>query len=154
MPAQFAAMLPYLLAGSSALSAFGQISAGKAQRDASRLTAFRTETEGELNKAMAVQKANARRAEYDAATYANIAAFSVTRDMGRDRSVEAFLRKQQEVLAEDIKRVDTQAYFEAGKYRAAAATELRRGQNAYKASLISAIGTLGSGAYQYAQVRT
>ena len=136
------------------ISAFGQVQAGRAQRDASRLTAFRTETEGELNKAMALQRANARKAEYELAESANIAAFSVTRDMGRDRSVEAFLERQKEIVAQDIGRMDTQSYFETGKYRAAAATELRRGQNVYRASLFSAIGTLGSTAYQYQGVKT
>ena len=141
-------------AGLSVFSALGQVQAGKAQLQASRLTAFRTETEAELNKAMALEKANARKAEYELAESANIAAFSVTRDMGRDRSVEAFLERQKEIVAQDIGRMDTQSYFEAGKHRAAAATELRRGQNAYRASLFSAIGTLGSAAYQYGGVRT
>ena len=71
-----------------------------------------------------------------------------------DRSVQAFLDKQKEVVAQDIGRLDTQAAFESSKYRAAAATEIRRGKNIQRASLFSAIGTLGSAAYQYDQVRT
>jgi hypothetical protein len=139
---------------SSATSAFGQIQAGRAERLASQLTAFRTETEGELNKAMALQRANARREEYNQATSANIAAFSINRDIGSDRSVEAFLNRQKEIVAQDLGRLDTQASFEVAKYKAAAATEIRRGKNAQRASLFSAVGTLGSSAYQYDQVRT
>ena len=141
-------------AAATVVSAFGQIQAGIAERRASELTAFRTETEGELNKAMSRQRANARREEYNQATAANIAAFSINRDIGSDRSVEAFLKRQKEIVAQDLSRLDTQAAFESAKYKAAAATEIRRGKNAQRASLFSAIGTLGSGAYQYDQART
>jgi hypothetical protein len=103
---------------------------------------------------MARQRANARRDEYNQATAANIAAFSVTRDIGSDRSVQAFLERQKEIVAQDLGRMDTQASFESAKYKAAAATEIRRGKNIQRASLYSAIGTLASGAYQYDQVRT
>ena len=154
MPGPLAAALPFIMLGSSAVSAVGQIQAGRAQARASQLTAFRTETEGELNKAMARQRANARRDEYNQATAANIAAFSVTRDIGSDRSVQAFLERQKEIVAQDLGRMDTQASFESAKYKAAAATEIRRGKNIQRASLYSAIGTLASGAYQYDQVRT
>lgn len=146
-------MNPFAIAqlGMSVVSGIGQIQAGRAQRRAAELTAFRTQTEGELNKAMARQRANARREEYDQATAANIAAFSVTRDIGSDRSVEAFLRKQKEVVAEDLGRMDTQAAFETAKYEAAAATEIRRGKNIQRASLISGFSTIAQGAYRYDQ---
>ena len=147
-------MFQFLQLGGSVLSAMGQIQAGKAQRRAAELTAFRTRTEGELNKAMARQRAEARREEYNQATAANIAAFSVTRDIGSDRSVQAFLERQKEIVAQDLGRMDTQAAFETAKYEAAAATEIRRGKNVQRASLFSAIGTLGEGAYRYDQVKT
>lgn len=147
-------MWQFLQLGGSVLSAMGQIQAGKAQRRSAELTAFRTRTEGELNKAMARQRAEARREEYNQATAANIAAFSVTRDIGSDRSVQAFLERQKEIVAQDLGRMDTQAAFETAKYEAAAATEIRRGKNVQRASLFSAIGTLGEGAYRYDQVKT
>lgn len=147
-------MWQFLQLGGSVLSAMGQIQAGKAQRRSAELTAFRTKTEGELNKAMARQRAEARREEYNQATAANIAAFSVTRDIGSDRSVQAFLERQKEIVAQDLGRMDTQAAFETAKYEAAAATEIRRGKNVQRASLFSAIGTLGEGAYRYDQVKT
>ena len=100
------------------------------------------------------QRAEARREEYNQATAANIAAFSVTRDIGSDRSVQAFLERQKEIVAQDLGRMDTQAAFETAKYEAAAATEIRRGKNVQRASLFSAIGTLGEGAYRYDQVKT
>ena len=147
-------MWQFLQLGGSVLSAMGQIQAGRAQRRSAELTAFRTRTEGELNKAMARQRAEARREEYNQATAANIAAFSVTRDIGSDRSVQAFLERQKEIVAQDLGRMDTQAAFETAKYEAAAATEIRRGKNVQRASLFSAIGTLGEGAYRYDQVKT
>lgn len=140
--------------GMSIVSGIAQIQAGNAQRAASELTAFRIKTESELNKAMAMQRANARREEYNAATSANIAAFSVGRDVGADRSVDAFLKKQKEVVAQDLSRMDTQAAFEAAKYEAQAATEIRRGKNIQRASLISGLNTMAQGAYRYDQAGT
>lgn len=149
-------MNPFAIAqlGMSVVSGIGQIQAGRAQRRAAELTAFRTQTEGELNKAMARQRAEARREEYNQATAANIAAFSVTRDIGSDRSVQAFLERQKEVVAQDLGRMDTQAAFESAKYQAAAATEIRRGKNIQRASLISGLSTMAQGAYRYDQTRT
>ena len=149
-------MNPFAIAqlGMSVVSGICQIQAGRAQRRAAELTAFRTQTEGELNKAMARQRAEARREEYNQATAANIAAFSVTRDIGSDRSVQAFLERQKEVVAQDLGRMDTQAAFESAKYQAAAATEIRRGKNIQRASLISGLSTMAQGAYRYDQTRT
>lgn len=139
---------------SSALSVFGQISAGVAQREASKLNAFQIKTDQALNKTQAMQMSRARKEEYDLATSANIAAFAAAgRDVGSDRSVQAFLDRQKEIIAQDTSRIDQQIQFQNMKSKSAAMAERRRGDNALTASLFSAVGTASQGIYQYETVK-
>lgn len=141
--------------GSSVLGAFGQIAAGKAQQEASRLNAFQIKTDKALNKAQAMQMSRARKEEYNLATSANIAAFAAAgRDVGSDRSVQAFLERQESLVGEDIGRIARQQNIEGMKAEMAAMSERRRGQNAYVSSLFSAAGTAAQGIYQYQTVKT
>lgn len=140
--------------GSSVLGAFGQIAAGKAQQEASRLNAFQIKTDQALNKTQAMQMSRARKEEYDLATSANIAAFAAAgRDVGSDRSVQAFLDRQKEIIAQDTGRIDQQIQFQNMKSKSAAMAERRRGNNALTASLFSAVGTVSQGIYQYETVK-
>lgn len=140
---------------SGALSVFGQISAGVAQREASKLNAFQIKTDQALNKTQAMQMSRARKEEYDLATSANIAAFAAAgRDVGSDRSVQAFLERQESLVGEDIGRIARQQNMQGMKAEMAAMAEKRRGQNAYVSSLFSAAGTAAQGIYQYQTVKT
>jgi len=142
------------LIGSTALSAVGQIAAGKAQQEASNLNAFQIKTDQVLNKTQAMQMSRARKEEYDLATSANIAAFAAAgRDVGSDRSVQAFLDRQKEIIAQDTGRIDQQIQFQNMKSKSAAMAERRRGDNALTASLFSAVGTASQGIYQYETVK-
>jgi len=156
-------MLELIVAGAAGLSAVGQIAAGRAQQQASELNAFQMKTEKKLNKTQALQMSRARREEYNLATSANIAAFAaagrdVTADIGfaqqQDKSVQAFLQRQKDIIDQDTSRIDQQVQFENMKTSMAAMAERRRGRNALTASLFSAIGTVGQGIYQYETVRT
>jgi hypothetical protein len=156
-------MLELIVAGSAGLSAIGQIAAGRAQQQASQLNAFQMETEKKLNKTQALQMSRARREEYNLATSANIAAFAasgrdVTADVGfaqqQDKSVQAFLQRQKDIIDQDTSRIDQQVQFQNMKTSMAAMAERRRGRNALTASLFSAIGTVSQGIYQYETVRT
>lgn len=139
----------------AAISAGGQLMAGKASRDAARLTAYNIETEKIANSAMATQQANARREEYDLATSANLAQFAAQgRDIGSDRSVQAFLERQKEIVGKDIGRLGTQVQMENLKLGSEAAQERLRGSTAYTSSVFSAIGTIGEGIQRYQQTRT
>mgnify|MGYP000583783720 CR=1 FL=1 len=139
----------------AAISAGGQLMAGKASRDAARLTAYNIETEKIANSAMATQQANARREEYDLATSANLAQFAAQgRDIGSDRSVQAFLERQKEIVGKDIGRIGTQVQMENLKLGSEAAQERLRGSTAYTSSVFSAIGTIGEGIQRYQQTRT
>jgi len=140
---------------SSALNVFGQISAGKAQQESSKLNAFQIKTDQALNKTQAMQMSRARKEEYDLATSANIAAFAAAgRDVGSDRSVQAFLDRQKEIIAQDTSRIDEQIQFQNMRSKSGAMAERRRGDNALTASLFSAVGTVSQGIYQYKTVKT
>jgi hypothetical protein len=143
-----------MMIGSSAVGAVGQIAAGQAQKQASELNAFQIETDKEMNKVQALQASRARREEYDLATSTNVAAFSAAgRDVGTDRSVEAFLERQKEVIAQDVGRIDQQTQFENMKASMAAMAERRRGRNALSAAMFSAVGTASEGIYRYQTTR-
>ena len=138
---------------SSALSVFGQIAAGKAEQEASKLNAFQIKTDQALNKTQAMQMSRSRKEEYDLATSANIAAFAAAgRDVGSDRSVQAFLDRQKEIIAQDTSSIDQQIQFQNMKSKSGAMAERRRGDNALTASLFSAVGTAAQGIYQYKTV--
>ena len=136
--------------GSSALNVFGQISAGQAAQEAAKLNAFNIKTDKEINKVQAMQQARARREEYDLATSSNIAAFyAAGRDVGSDKSVQAFLERQKDIVGSDLGRIARQQNIQGMKSEMAAMAEKRRGRNAYTSSLFSAAGTVAQGLYQY-----
>lgn len=137
----------------SAISAVGQVAAGMGAQQEAQLNAFQMETQKKQNKTAALQQARARREEYDLATSANIAAFAAQgRDIGADRSVEAFLERQKEIIGQDVGRIDQQAQLENSRLTLAAMTERRRGRNALYSSLFSAVGTVGEGYYKHKTV--
>jgi hypothetical protein len=136
------------------VGAAGQIAAGQAQQQASQLNTFNIKTDKKLNKVQALQQARARQEEYDLATSANVAAFAAAgRDVGSDKSVQAFLERQEELVGEDIGRIARQESIQGMKSEMAAMAEKRRGRNAYVSSLFSAAGTIGQGIYQYQMTR-
>ena len=139
----------------SAVSAGGTILGGiGAQREA-QLNAFQMETQKKENQVTAMQQARARREEYDLATSANLAAFAAQgRDIGADRSVEAFLRRQEEIAGQDLGRIARQTRAENLRADMMAMAEKRRGRNALYSSLFSAVGTMAEAGYQYKKVQT
>ena len=148
---------PFLLvalAASTAVTAYGQVKAGQAAKKEADTAAFDTEIERTQNEASAKQQANARRDEYDMATQANIAMFSAAgRDIGSDRSIEAFLEKQKEVAAEDLSRMSNQATAQSSAYGRRASSQRTAGKNARTSSLINAAGTVATGLYQYNKLK-
>jgi len=155
MPGPFAAFLPYLMAGSSAVSAFGQLQAGKAQQRAAQLNAFNIETERERSKAEARQRHNDRLEQYRSNMSANIAAFAASgRDIGTDRSVGAFLQRQKEIAASDTVRSDFMGQAAAAKLTAEAAATRAEGRAAMTAARIGAFTSLANGIYRYNQIKT
>jgi len=128
------------------ISAYASIQAGKAKEDAARMDAFNTETEREQGEVLALQQAANRRREFDMATEANIAMFYASgRDVGSDRSIEAFLAKQKEIANTDLSRLAQQRRTEASARTREAMALRRGGRNAKRASLLQAAGTMAYG---------
>jgi hypothetical protein len=139
----------------SAISAVGQIAAGMGAQQEAQLNAFQMQTQKKENQVTAMQQARARREEYDLATSANLAAFAAQgRDIGADRSVEAFLRRQEEIAGQDLGRIARQTRAEDLRADMMAMAEKRRGRNALYSSLFSAVGTMAEAGYQYKKVQT
>ena len=137
------------------ISAMASIQAGKAKEDAARMDAFNTETEREQGEVLALQQAAQRRYEYDIATKTNVAMFAASgRDIGSDRSVEAFLEKQKEIAATDLSRLAQQRQMEASARTREALALRRAGKNAKRASLLQAAGTMARGIQDYQTTRT
>ena len=128
------------------LSAKASIEAGKAREDAARMDAFNTETEREQGEVLALQQAAQRRYEYDIATKTNVAMFAASgRDIGSDRSVEAFLEKQKEIAATDLSRLAQQRQMESSARTREAMALRRGGRNARRASMLKATATMAYG---------
>lgn len=128
------------------ISAMASLQAGAARQDAARMDAFNTETEREQGEVLALQQAASRRYEYDLATEANVAMFYASgRDVGSDRSVEAFLAKQKEIASTDLSRIDEQRRRDSSARTREAMALRRSGRNAKRASLYQAAGTMVRG---------
>jgi hypothetical protein len=135
------------LAG-SAVSAAGQIKAGQAAGEESRINAKALEAEKTMNAAVAKQNMNRRIADYQQNMSANIAQFSI--GAGRaDKSVEAFIKAQKETLGKDIKAIQTQGYLQQQADTVAVSSERARGKAAMTAARIGASTTLLSGVSNY-----
>ena len=142
-----------LMAAGSTVAAIGTILGGIGAKQEAELNAFNIETDRLLNRVSAMQQASARMEEYESATASNIAAFSAMgRDIGSDRSVEAFLNRQQEIATRDVERIARQSAFQDLQSNMQALAERKRGQNALYSSLFSAAGQAGQGVYQYKAV--
>jgi hypothetical protein len=138
----------------AALNAGGQILGGIGAKQEAELTQFQMRTQKTQNRTSAMQQARARREEYDLATSANIAAFALQgRDITTDRSVEAFLSRQEEIANEDSARIEAQTRAEDLRLDMMAMAEGRRGRNALYASLFDAVGTMGEAGYRYKKVK-
>ena len=139
----------------AAVKAGGQVLGGIGAKQTAQLNAFNMETEATLNKAQAIEMAQVRMEEYELASSANLAAFAAAgRDIGSDRSVRAFMERQQEIVGKDIGRMNTQAYLEELKARQQAAGERRAGRDALISSLFSAAQTTASGISDYQKTKT
>lgn len=138
----------------SVVSAGAQIEAGKSQQRSSQLNAFNIETERERSKAEARQRHNDRLEVYRSNLSANIASFAAAgRDVGADRSVQAFLKRQKEIATSDTARSDFMGQAQAGKLTAEASAVRAEGRAAMTAARIGAFTTLANGLNNYAQTK-
>ena len=139
-----------LMAAGTTVAVIGTILGGIGAKQQADLTAFNIETEDIQNKTLAMQQAQARRNEYDFATSQNLAMFNAAnRDLGADRSVEAFLEAQKATMADDLEVIQNQSQMQTLKSRQLAATSRKQGQNALVSSLFQATGQASQGYYNY-----
>jgi hypothetical protein len=81
-----------------------------------------------LAKAQAISEGNRRLEDMQVAESQNIAQFSA---LGRnDRSVDAFLKKNRQVVAEDLEDLERMSNLQSAKYATAAAVDYKYGQGA------------------------
>ena len=81
-----------------------------------------------LAKAQAISEGNRRLEDMERAESQNIAMFSA---MGReDRSVDAFLKKNRQVVAEDLEDLERMSNLQSAKYATAATLDYKYGQGA------------------------
>lgn len=139
----------------SAISAVGQLQAGRAAEEEAKLNEFRiTEVDKKLNKVEADQAAFARKQEFDSAMSSNIATLAASgRDIGSSMSIKAFLEREQEIAFQDIGRMQNQTHWDGLRSDMESLAERRRGKNERTASLFRATATLGKGIDNYMKTR-
>ena len=143
-----------LMLASSGVSAAGSLMGGMAQKNAAELNAFNIKTEKELGKAQALQQHNDRLEVYRSNLSSNIASFAAQgRDVAADRSVGAFLDRQQEIATDDTARSDFMAMMEGYKLDSQAAAVRAEGRAALTSGVMGAFTTLAGGLNQYMQVK-
>lgn len=139
----------------AAVQIFGTIAGGIGKKKELDAEAFNIETERKFNSAAASQAARARMDDHNSATATNLASFAALgRDIGSDRSVEAFLSKQRETALEDVSRIGKQEERASNQYRAESAKAKRSGKTALAASLFSAAGQASGSYSQYQDIKT
>ena len=139
----------------SAISAASQMAAGQAAYEESLLTSFRTkEVDKKLQDVEAKNAAMVRQQEAAMLESANIAALSAT---GRELSgltVDRILKRDKEVLGDDIKSIARMSLFRQLQADASAFAEIRSGRNKRAASTVDALGTLASGIQKDKKTKT
>ena len=134
----------------AAISASGQMAAGQAAKEGADLDAFNIETQREVSKAEALQRHNDRLEQYNLNRKANIAAFYASgADVRMDKSVGAFLKRQQEIATEDTKRSDFMGAMEAMKLQQQATATRVEGRARKQAAMIGAFTTMAQGIADY-----
>ena len=134
----------------STISSGMQARSGAAAKAAADLDAFNIETQREVSKAEALQRHNDRLEQYRANTRANVAVFFASgADVRPDKSVGAFLNRQQEIATQDTKRSDLMGFFEQMKLTQQATATRVEGRAQKQAAMIGAFNTMAKGIMTY-----
>jgi len=139
----------------SVVSAMAGMSAAEGQARAAELNAENIETEKLMNDVVAYQRSNDRFREYELADSANRALMggSMGRDLGEDRSVQAFLNRNRETVGRDMQRIDVQRNMEGLKLDMQAASERRRASDIRASGTVNAFTTIVGGLMNYQDTR-
>jgi hypothetical protein len=131
------------------LSAYSSVRSGKAQKSAAEANAQQMERDMELARVEAAQNALARTQDYAQSVSSNEAFFAFSGRDVSDRSVRAFMQRQEEIYSTDISRLASGTEMRAKSASARAGAERKRGRNALTAGYLGAGRSFGEGIYDY-----
>lgn len=133
------------------VSAGAQMKAGAEQERQAKLSAELQLANRDIAKAQGKEQMVAMLQDYQRNVSSNNAFFAYAGRDVSDRSVDAFMKRQEEIVAKDVgrasKNIERRANLETIE---AKLTELR-GVNARRAANVGALGTILSGAYQFSE---
>ena len=130
------------------LSAYSSIQSGKAEKKEAQFNAAQMERDMELGRMEATQNATAMAQDYAQSVSANDAFFAFTGRDVSDRSVRAFMERQEEIYSTDISRLASDTNMRAQSVAAMAGAERQRGRNALTAGYLGAAQSIAGGIYQ------
>ena len=139
---------------SSAVSAYGSVRAGKAAKQEAQFNAAQMERDMELGRIEATQNATAMAQDYAQSVSANDAFFAFAGRDVTDRSVRAFMERQEEIYSTDISRLASDTNMRAQSVAAMAGAERQRGRNALTAGYLGAAQSIAGGIYQAGTTKT
>ena len=146
--------MSYLQIFGTALSAYGSLQKGAAQRTQQRQLAAQREAEGEMLKLQALQRQNDRVDQLEAyRKQMNVMAAINRRSVVGDRSVQALLRAAEDKNVETLKRESLQSLYGIGQQKYAAASARYAGNMAFQSALLTSASGLSMGIYQYQDVK-
>lgn len=124
--------------------------ASRAVQDTAAFDNYQTQLQRNQNRLQAQENSIQRRSQFDAAQASNTAVFAfMNRDVGLDRSLKAFQRKQKEILAQDIKSIEANAFVQDAQLQG------QQAMRSYEASIQArdyrqqALMSLATGLYNY-----
>lgn len=128
---------------------------GIGRRKAAKLDAYNIESQRIQNEAIVAQRQADRQDQFQIAQSANRAMLSAMgRDITRDRSVAAFLRRNKEMAARDVSRLADQGVMEDLSLSAQAATRRAEGRDALASAAVDAFSTVWRAKYMYDDIKT
>lgn len=139
---------------STAISAYSSAKAGKEAKKEAQFNAAQMERDMELGRIEATQNATAMSQDYAMSVSANDAFFAFTGRDVSDRSVRAFMERQEEIYSTDISRLASDTNMRAQSVAAMAGAERQRGRNALTAGYLGAAESIAGGIYQANTVKT
>ena len=147
---------PFMMiqAAGTILGVVSAISSGRAARREAEFNRKQLEFKSKMQKLEASEKANLRLRDLDSAQASNraFAAF-LGRDPG-DRSMKAFMDRQEEIAYQDVAALESGALIESSQTRRLAAMEGVRGRNAIVQSYFNAGSAITTGLYRYHVYKT
>jgi hypothetical protein len=134
------------IVASTAISAYSSAKQGENDLAQAKRDKIQYDLDARLSEVQTKQNSNLRIADYQDATSSNEAWFSyLGRDIRADRSVKAFLEKEQKIAMEDVVRNQFQGKLEANKIRNVGRDVLTAGYNARTAGYLNAAATIFEG---------